>query len=75
MGTGRAAYQTATGQALVVVAIVLVVACWMWAGRIMVLPEEQRVFAASEPRCLGCYPRGPPRPAPDHPTSFRTPAA
>jgi tight adherence protein B len=46
VGTGRAAYQTPTGQALVVVAIVLVVACWMWAGRIMVLPEEQRVFDA-----------------------------
>lgn len=46
VGTGRAAYQTATGQALVVVAIALVVACWIWAGRIMVLPEEQRVFDA-----------------------------
>ncbi|MEO7428489.1 MAG: hypothetical protein ABIY48_03810 [Acidimicrobiales bacterium] len=46
VGTGRAAYQTATGQALVVVAIVLVIACWLWAGRIMVLPEEQRVFDA-----------------------------
>jgi tight adherence protein B len=44
VGTGRAAYQTSTGQALVVVAIVLVIACWVWAGRIMVLPEEQRVF-------------------------------
>lgn len=44
VGTGRAAYQTATGQALVVVAIGLVVACWVWAGRIMTLPEEQRVF-------------------------------
>lgn len=46
VGTGRAAYQTATGQALVVVAIGLVVACWVWAGRIMVVPEEQRVFGA-----------------------------
>lgn len=46
VGTGRAAYQTASGQALVVVAIGLVVACWIWAGRIMVLPEEQRVFDA-----------------------------
>lgn len=44
VGTGRAAYQTATGQALVVVAIALVVACWVWAGQIMTLPEEQRVF-------------------------------
>ena len=46
VGTGRAAYQTASGQALVVVAIVLVIACWVWAGRIMTLPEEQRVFDA-----------------------------
>lgn len=46
VGTGRAAYQTATGQALVVVAILLVIACWAWAGRIMVLQEEQRVFDA-----------------------------
>jgi len=46
VGTGRAAYETATGQALVVLALVLVVACWAWAGRIMALPEEQRVFDA-----------------------------
>jgi len=46
IGTGRAAYQTPTGQALVVVAIVMVVACWVWAGRIMALPEEERVFDA-----------------------------
>lgn len=46
VGTGRAAYETAMGQVLVVVAIVLVIACWVWAGRIMVLPEEQRVFDA-----------------------------
>lgn len=44
VGTGRAAYQTPGGQALVVVALVLVIGCWIWAGRIMVLPEEQRVF-------------------------------
>lgn len=46
VGTGRAAYQTSTGQLLVVVAIGLVIVCWVWAGRIMVLPEEQRVFDA-----------------------------
>lgn len=44
VGTGRAAYQTPMGQTLVVIAIALVVACWAWAGRIMVVPEEQRVF-------------------------------
>jgi tight adherence protein B len=46
VGTGRAAYQTPGGQALVVLALVLVIGCWIWAGRIMVLPEEQRVFDA-----------------------------
>jgi tight adherence protein B len=46
VGTGRAAYQTASGQLLVVLAIALVVGCWLWAGRIMALPEEQRVFDA-----------------------------
>ena len=46
VGTGRAAYQTPTGQVLVVVAIALVIACWVWAGRIMQLPEEERVFDA-----------------------------
>jgi tight adherence protein B len=44
VGTGRDAYQTPTGQALVVVGIALVVACWMWAGRLLRLPEEERVF-------------------------------
>jgi tight adherence protein B len=46
VGTGRSAYQTASGQLLVVVAIALVVGCWLWAGRIMTVPEEQRVFDA-----------------------------
>ena len=31
---------------MVVLAIALVVGCWVWAGRIMRLPEEQRVFDA-----------------------------
>jgi tight adherence protein B len=44
VGTGRAAYQSAEGQALVVLGVGLTVACWMWAGRLMKLPEEERVF-------------------------------
>jgi tight adherence protein B len=44
IGGGRAAYQTAFGQSLVVAGLVLVGACWLWAGRIMRLPPEQRVF-------------------------------
>lgn len=46
VGTGRAAYQTAMGQVLVVVALAIVIVCWLWAGRIMIVPEEQRVFDA-----------------------------
>jgi tight adherence protein B len=44
IGSGRAAYQTAAGQAAVVVALVLLALCWAWAGRIMRLPDEDRVF-------------------------------
>jgi len=44
IGNGRQAYQTPTGQLIVVVALTLVVACWTWAGRIMALPDEERVF-------------------------------
>jgi tight adherence protein B len=46
VGTGRAAYQTPMGQALVVLAIAMVIACWLWAGQIMALPDEERVFDA-----------------------------
>jgi tight adherence protein B len=44
LGNGRAAYRTATGQALVAVGLGLVVACWVWSGRILRLPTEERVF-------------------------------
>lgn len=44
VGNGRAAYRTPTGQAAVVLGIAMVVLCWVWAGRIMRIPEEQRVF-------------------------------
>jgi tight adherence protein B len=44
VGTGRAAYETPQGQAIVVVALVLMVACWLWAGHMMRLPEPKRVF-------------------------------
>ena len=45
IGTGRAAYQTVMGQVLVAVGLAVVVACWLWAGRLMQLPEEERVFS------------------------------
>lgn len=44
IGSGREAYRSSTGQILVMVAIALVIACWVWAGRVMRLPEQQRVF-------------------------------
>jgi tight adherence protein B len=44
VGNGRDAYRTASGQALVLVGIGMVVVCWLWAAQLMKLPEEQRVF-------------------------------
>ncbi|MGH9229655.1 MAG: type II secretion system F family protein [Acidimicrobiales bacterium] len=44
VGNGRSAYATPWGQTMVVIGIASVVACWVWAGRLLRLPEEQRVF-------------------------------
>jgi tight adherence protein B len=44
VGNGRDAYRTPLGQVAVVLGIAMVVVCWLWAGRIMRLPEEERVF-------------------------------
>ncbi|MEJ5254757.1 MAG: type II secretion system F family protein [Acidimicrobiales bacterium] len=44
VGNGREAYATPTGQLLVVAALGMVIACWIWAGQIMKLPEAERVF-------------------------------
>jgi len=44
IGNGRAAYQTALGQSAVVIGIAMTVLCWLWAGRLLKLPEEERVF-------------------------------
>ena len=44
VGNGRSAYQEPTGQVAVVLAVAMVAACWIWAGRIMRLPEPDRVF-------------------------------
>ncbi len=46
VGDGRAAYGTAGGQLAVLVAIAMIVGCWMWAGAMMRLPDEERVFRA-----------------------------
>jgi tight adherence protein B len=45
IGDGRAAYQTGSGQLGVAAGIGLLVACWVWSGRIMRIPDEQRVFS------------------------------
>jgi tight adherence protein B len=44
VGNGRSAYQTPLGQLAVLTAIALVAACWLWAGRMLRLPEEERVL-------------------------------
>ncbi len=44
IGNGRAAYQTPAGQSAAVVGLVLLAACWIWAGTLLRLPEEERVF-------------------------------
>lgn len=49
IGTGRDAYATGFGQGAVVVGLALIVVCWLWAGRIMRLPEADRVFYESSP--------------------------
>ncbi len=48
IGEGRAAYQSAGGQLAVVFGLSLMAGCWLWAGRIMAIPPEQRVFADSD---------------------------
>jgi tight adherence protein B len=45
IGTGRRAYETTGGQVAVAFGLAMIVVCWVWAGRLMRLPEEDRVFA------------------------------
>ncbi|MDQ3898620.1 MAG: hypothetical protein M3326_15480, partial [Actinomycetota bacterium] len=40
----HAAYGSAEGQLATLAAIAMVLGCWLWSGRIMRLPEEERVF-------------------------------
>ena len=44
IGDRREAYADPLGQALVAIALLLTLGCWLWAGQIMQLPEEDRVF-------------------------------
>jgi tight adherence protein B len=50
IGSGRAAYQTPLGQLAAVVGLAAVVCCWLWAGRLLRLPGEDRVFIPSSAR-------------------------
>jgi tight adherence protein B len=45
IGTGRASYETPSGQLAVVAGIIAVAVCWYWSGRLMKVPGEPRVFA------------------------------
>jgi tight adherence protein B len=44
IGQGRDAYTTPLGQVMIVLALVLIVVCWVWASLIMRLPTDERVF-------------------------------
>jgi tight adherence protein B len=44
IGTGRASYETSSGQWAVVAGLLAVVVCWYWSGRLMRVPGEPRVF-------------------------------
>jgi tight adherence protein B len=44
VGSGGAAYRTPLGQLAVLVALAVTIACWCWAGAMLRLPTEERVF-------------------------------
>ncbi|MGH9278746.1 MAG: type II secretion system F family protein [Acidimicrobiales bacterium] len=44
IGNGRQAFQSPAGQLAALVAVGVVITCWLWSGQIMRLPDEERVF-------------------------------
>jgi tight adherence protein B len=44
IGDGRAAYRSAGGQVAVLAGLAAMAGCWVWAGRLLRLPEERRVL-------------------------------
>lgn len=44
IGDGRAAYASALGELTLLAGVTAVLACWVWAGRLLKLPEDRRVF-------------------------------
>lgn len=45
---GRDAYAGAGAQLAIVLALAMIAGCWVWAGQLMRLPEEERVFVEDE---------------------------
>lgn len=48
IANGPGAYSSPGAQIGVLVALGIMIACWLWAGRLMKLPEEERVFFQDE---------------------------
>lgn len=44
IGNGRDAYRTSWGQTMVVLGVAVIAGCWAWAGRLLRLPAEERVW-------------------------------
>jgi len=44
IGNGRAAYSSPLGQIAVLAALAMIAVCWRWAGTMLRLPTERRVF-------------------------------
>jgi tight adherence protein B len=53
IGDGRAAYASPQGQVMILIAFGLMGLCWLWAGHLLKLPEEQRVFTEDASRARG----------------------
>lgn len=50
IGTGRSAYESSLGQMAVVAGVLVLLGCWLWAGRLMKLPEPGRVLGHGDTR-------------------------
>ncbi len=44
IGDGRDSYRTPQGQLALLLAVVCTLGCWLWASRVMTLPEQKRVL-------------------------------
>jgi tight adherence protein B len=48
IGDGRAAYASTFAQLMILIAFSLIAVCWIWAGHLMKIPEEERVFSGAQ---------------------------